>query len=231
MMELDRLTEIVLEWSNAKSPLLIGLAGLPGSGKTTLGLRLAEHLTEKKTLAISLDDFYLSPAEREAKGLRWRAVPGSHDLLLLAQFLKELKSDAETIVVPQYDRNAEVRFAPVVQPKPDVVIFDGWLIGARACGYEELEDAFDRLIFIDMDLEVAHQSRLNREAKIREASNGKLGMSAADTESFWTEALLPTGILCATKLRDTADAIVSIDEHYQLKSLTLKNSASSASLW
>jgi hypothetical protein len=71
-----------------------------------------------------------------------------------------------------------------------------------------------------MDLEVAHQSRLNRETQIRKASNGALGMSAADTERFWTEALLPIGIKCIAALRQTVDILIEIDATYTLTNIS-----------
>jgi D-glycerate 3-kinase len=137
-----QLAEIILDWSKDKAPTLIGLAGLPGSGKTTLAALLVKEIkriSDKEALSISLDDFYLRPEERKARGLRWRAVPGSHDLKLLDEFLKSINSETKTIEVPRYDTRAEVRLDQVVQSRPDIVIFDGWLIGARACGYEQLE--------------------------------------------------------------------------------------------
>lgn len=214
-----QLAEIIIDWSKGRSLTIVGLAGLPGSGKTTLGSQLSKLISEisgRVALSVSLDDFYLTPPEREALGLRWRAVAGSHDLRLLDGFLSSLESEAKTIEVPRYDTRAEVRLDPLVQAKPEIVIFDGWLIGARACGYEALEDSFDRLIFIDMDLEVAHQSRLQREARIRAESNGQMGMSAEDTAQFWNEALLPTGVKCVAALRNTADLVLKVDEAYRM---------------
>ena len=71
-------------------PLVLGICGAQGSGKSTLAEALAERL-ERDGLAcavLSLDDLYLTRAERErlARGvhplLATRGPPGTHDTSL-----------------------------------------------------------------------------------------------------------------------------------------------------
>jgi pantothenate kinase len=213
------LAEVVLSWSAERSPCIVGFAGLPGSGKTTLTRKLASVLSamsDQRIIAVSLDDFYLTPTERDALGLRWRAVPGSHDLKLLAEFLSSIHSNTDSIKVPSYDTRAEVRLESRQCSRPEIVLLDGWLLGASAPGYEFVEASLDHVVFVDMELEIAHQSRLTREENIRRESAGQLGMSAEDTDRFWNEALLPTGVKCVTRLTTDADIILKVDEHYRI---------------
>jgi pantothenate kinase-related protein Tda10 len=213
------LTEMVLSWRNPGHPTLVGLAGPPGGGKSSLAriLKLISETISRGSLAVvSLDDFYLTPTERSVQGFRWRAVPGTHDLKLLRKFLIDLKDGCETLALPRYDTSVEVRLDPEKVAAPGVLLFEGWFVGARAPGYEPLADAVERLIYLDIDLEVAHQSRLAREAKIRSASNHTEGLTVEDTELFWHEALYPGCLRWVLPLRDQANVSIAINERHEI---------------
>jgi D-glycerate 3-kinase len=71
----------------AARPRIVGIAGSQGSGKSTLARIVVEHFREQgiSATSVSLDDFYLTQAERVALAdavhplLRTRGVPGTHD--------------------------------------------------------------------------------------------------------------------------------------------------------
>src|SRR5690348_14070644 len=72
-------------------PILVGLAGAQGSGKSTMAPRVAQQLEDAglRTAILALDDFYLTHAERAERArtvhplLATRGVPGTHDIALL----------------------------------------------------------------------------------------------------------------------------------------------------
>ncbi|KAJ3185101.1 hypothetical protein HDU87_002667 [Geranomyces variabilis] len=85
------------------TPLLIGISGPQGSGKTTLATRLAESLgtTGPQALTVvtlSIDDFYLTKAEQDELArveagnplLEFRGNPGTHDVALAIRTLDKL---------------------------------------------------------------------------------------------------------------------------------------------
>lgn len=120
--------------------ILVGIAGAQGSGKSTLVRRLAEQLEGRglPTAALSLDDFYLTKAEREglAQSVHplcvTRGVPGTHDLRLLETALDALLVDGPTVTLPSFDKASDDRGAPrSVTPPFAVVLLEGWCIGAR----------------------------------------------------------------------------------------------------
>lgn len=199
---------------------LIGIAGVPGTGKTSLTTVLATILiTMGRTVAqVSLDDFYLSPEERAHRGYKWRAVPGTHDLKLLQKFVRDAKSAGKELSVPRYDTRAEKRLEPLAAVRPQLVLIEGMFVGAAIPGYEFLANALDYLIYIDADLEWAHQSRISRERRIREESGGELGLSAADTETFWQEALLPASREWILPLKEKANLVLEISGEYEINS-------------
>src|SRR4051812_33755031 len=77
---------------HASSPFILGISGLQGSGKSTLATELIDAARRRgwSAVSLSLDDVYLTRAERESLAravhplLRTRGVPGTHDLTLLA---------------------------------------------------------------------------------------------------------------------------------------------------
>src|SRR6478672_9594557 len=82
----------------ARRPLLIGLSGLQGSGKSTLSAQLTctLNLSGVSAFAMSLDDFYLGRRDRARLArdvhplFTTRGVPGTHDLELFGRTLAAL---------------------------------------------------------------------------------------------------------------------------------------------
>ena len=81
----------------------MGLSGCQGSGKSTLVKAIAhvlEDVHHVNAVVLSLDDFYLTKAERELLArtvhplFATRGVPGTHDLDLLRQTLSEGRNNA-----------------------------------------------------------------------------------------------------------------------------------------
>ena len=121
---------------------VVGICGPQGSGKSTAALVLGRLLAERGlTVAIlSLDDLYLSLADREVLArdihplLRTRGVPGTHDVGLGLAVLDGL-SGAGTTALPRFDKATDTR-APAatwstVRGPVDIVLFEGWCVGAR----------------------------------------------------------------------------------------------------
>jgi pantothenate kinase-related protein Tda10 len=209
------LAQLLNHWNYDGACNLVGLAGAPGAGKTSMVKILAPLttiLSGRETINVSLDDFYLSPAERQAMGHRWRAAPGTHDLVLLAEFISQVKSGQQRIAVPQYDTAAERRVAPLItREAPRLVIFEGWFVGAPVPGYESLSRALDHVIYLDMDINVAFASRVEREAKIRVESGDQRGMTVEQVESFWRDVLLPGTQMWVAPLKAQAELVFKID--------------------
>jgi D-glycerate 3-kinase len=126
-------------------PFVLGVSGLQGSGKSTLaaGLVAAAARRGLGAVALSLDDAYLTRAERQALGhavhplLRTRGVPGTHDLALLASTLDALSkaSPERPVPVPRFDKGRDDRHDPASWPTeaevPDLVVLEGWCLGVE----------------------------------------------------------------------------------------------------
>lgn len=122
-------------------PLFVGLCGPQGSGKSTLAANLRDRLAERglDTAVLSLDDLYLPRAAREQLAhavhplLRTRGVPGTHEVSLGLRVFAALKS-AEPTLLPSFDKASDDRRAERdwlrIEKRVDVVLFEGWCVGA-----------------------------------------------------------------------------------------------------
>lgn len=125
--------------------IIIGLCGPQGSGKSSTAARLVARLGLLGLTAVSrsLDDFYLTKSERRILCkevhplLETRGVPGTHDLKLLRDTLRQLASVAQTdeLALPTFDKTrddrAPVEDWPVFCGRADIIILEGWCVGAR----------------------------------------------------------------------------------------------------
>lgn len=127
---------------------IVGLSGAQGTGKSTLAWLLHDLLTHgfgKRVVVVSLDDYYLSRAERLALAqrvhplLRTRGVPGTHAQPELLAALRQLRA-GQACALLRFDKAVDDR-----EPKPrhvsgpcDLILFEGWCVGARAQSEAEL---------------------------------------------------------------------------------------------
>ena len=122
-----------------RSRRVIGISGGQGSGKSTLAALLtkAMELEGQKTVACSLDDFYLTRAARRRLAgtvhplLATRGVPGTHDIELALDTISNLAAGAPTRV-PRFDKGLDDR-APeeswTAVRGTRAVVFEGWCLG------------------------------------------------------------------------------------------------------
>lgn len=121
---------------------VVGICGPQGSGKSTTVAVVAALLEARglKVATLSLDDLYLPRADREALArevhplLRTRGVPGTHDVALGLAVLDGLAVEGET-ALPRFDKASDDRASvdawPLIAGPVDVLLFEGWCVGAR----------------------------------------------------------------------------------------------------
>ena len=130
----------------ANRPILVALNGCQGSGKTTASDYLCGALTEEQglnTVALSLDDFYLTHSDRRALAasthplLATRGVPGTHDMSLLRLTLEQLLDthSNKPIAIPRFDKSTDDR-RPLsewdrIDTPVQCVFLEGWCLGAK----------------------------------------------------------------------------------------------------
>lgn len=139
-----------------KRPAVIGLCGAQGSGKTTIA-RYAARLLEgrgMRAVALSLDDFYLTREARQRLArevhplMAVRGPPGTHDIALAGAVIDQLRAKGK-VTLPRFDKAADTR-APrgtweTVASPVDVVILEGWCVGAVSQGHAALVEPVNDL--------------------------------------------------------------------------------------
>jgi uridine kinase len=145
-------------------PLLIGVVGGSGSGKTTVARAIYDFLGRDAAFvdqdAYYLDLSHLSLDERRLVNFDH---PDAFDTDLMVEQLRQLQS-WEPIRKPTYDFAAHTRAEAVVEVAPrDVVLVDGILLFADA----RLRSLFDIKIFVDVADDVRFIRRLRRDVEER----------------------------------------------------------------
>ncbi|MDC1280007.1 uridine kinase [Pelagibacteraceae bacterium] len=166
--------------ANKKKPYFVGLAGGQGTGKTTISSLIRIILTKYFKLnvfRISIDDFYKTRKERINLSKRihpmflTRGVPGTHDIDLMLKFFKKVKSkNFKKLEVPRFNKAIDDRCKKSlwykIKSKPDVIIFEGWCVGARAQTNKQLKKPINSLEKV-YDQNNKWRSHVNNQLKIK----------------------------------------------------------------
>jgi D-glycerate 3-kinase len=143
----DPLVTWVRQRLERKTPFLLGINGAQGTGKSTLAdyLALALGGSGGRTVAVlSIDDVYLTKAERQRLAetvhplLAVRGVPGTHDIPMLRECLRRLRSlgPGEQCRLPRFDKARDDRADPASWPavtgSVGLIILEGWCVGSIA---------------------------------------------------------------------------------------------------
>lgn len=127
----------------ATRPREVGLCGTQASGKSTIAAVVAEMLRAEglRVAVLSIDDLYLTREEREVLAAEvhplfvTRGPPGTHDVALGLRTLDSLKRPGIT-ALPRFDKARDTRRDPAdwepFEGPADVVILEGWFVGAMA---------------------------------------------------------------------------------------------------
>ncbi|MDQ4091580.1 MAG: hypothetical protein M3163_14980 [Actinomycetota bacterium] len=182
----------VVQLIRAARPRVFAVSGPIGAGKSTIAGAVSRSLANVglHAVAVSMDDFYLSRAERQRRGIPWRAAPGSHDLELMVRTLAAVQEGAAPLVVPRFDMSRDDRSPDeTFGEAPDVVVFEGWILGYGREGYDRIFPYLDWHLHLDVAKDVARRRRFDRETKLREETGG--AFTPEEMQRFWDEVLGP----------------------------------------
>ena len=164
--------------ASKKKPYILGLAGGQGTGKTTISSIISIILRKYFKLnvfTISIDDFYktrkerLSLSQKIHPSLMIRGVPGTHDINIMLNFFKRVKSKKFIkLKLPKFNKAIDDRYKKKlwysISKRPDIIIFEGWCVGARAEKNSTLKKAINSLEKID-DKKLTWRKFVNHQLK------------------------------------------------------------------
>ena len=146
-------------------PLIIGIAGGSGSGKSTVAKNVADHLTTSSVAFIDMDAYYknfTSLTLDERRKLNWDH-PDAFDYDLLRAHLGAL-SERKAVDKPEYDYVTHLRRSEPTRVDPaDVIVIDGILLFVD----ERVRDLCDVKVFVDADPDIRLIRRIERDTSVR----------------------------------------------------------------
>ena len=151
--------------TNKKTPLVFGIAGGTGSGKTTIADYILKTVGPEKIAFLPHDAYYrdqtgLTQEERAQVNFDH---PSSLETELLIEHINKLRNK-ETIQLPNYDFKTHTRTQDTITIKPQpIIVIEGILIFAEP----ELRDLFDLKIYVDTDADIRFIRRLKRDIEER----------------------------------------------------------------
>ncbi len=185
-------------WPTA-GPLILGLAGGSGSGKTTIAESIIEEIGREHVALIQHDSYYrdlteLPPEERAKVNYDH---PDSLETSLLVEHLKTLLA-GNSVERPSYDFTLHLRIADTVTVEPlPVLLVEGILVL-----YEpELRRLMDLKIYVDTDSDLRIVRRLSRDIEDR-------GRSFESVRDQYLETVRPMHLRFVEPSKRYADIVI-----------------------
>lgn len=186
---------------STNKPIIVGVAGGTGSGKTTLAQKIQQGVGERSCL-LQHDWYYRDLRDIEAEhrsGVNFDH-PDSLDNQLLVEQLRDLKN-GKAIKAPQYDFSRHLRADTTIsiQPVP-VVVVEGILVFAL----KDLREMFDIKIYVDTDADIRILRRIRRDMRDRGRDFESIRQQYYDTvrpmhlefvepSKRWADLIVPEG--------------------------------------
>lgn len=185
-------------------PLIIGIAGGTGSGKSTVARNVAQALSTSSVAFIDMDAYYRNfshvPLE-ERRQINWDH-PDAFDWALLLAHLSALVG-GQPIDKPVYDFLSHTRSAHTVRiPAADVVVIDGILLFVDA----RVRDLCDVKVFVDADADIRLIRRIRRDV-------AKRGRTLEDVIDQYLTTVQPMHLQFVEPSKRYADVIVPRGGH------------------
>ncbi len=154
---------------------LFGLAGAPGSGKSTITEQLAGELD---VVVVPMDGFHLPNAELDRRGLRSvKGAPETFDARGFIEAVGDIRRADNDLLLPDFDRHSD-------EPRPDriqvpassaIVVVEGNYLLLESDPWFELRGLFDTVAHLEIDTSVRVGRLVDRHVRF-----GKTPAQAAD---------------------------------------------------
>ena len=207
---LSRLVPHILEMeSQAHRRIAIGLAGGPGTGKSTLAAELVTMLNAVRpgsAALVPMDGFHMKHAKLEAMGqVDYKGAPHTFEGADFVNFLHHLKAATGPVSGPGYSRKIEdtVHDAFTVQPEVRVLVVEGNYLLLTEGPWAGVKPLLDYAVFVDVPRDIVKARLLRR--------HGEEGLFTEERNRAHIERNdLPNyDLVCLSQ--DRADVVISMD--------------------
>lgn len=185
--------------SHRRPPLVLGIAGGSGSGKSTIARSVLEALAPGQGILLQQDHYYRSQAHlpaAERAGVNYDH-PDALELDLLTSHLDALRT-GETIERPTYDFTIHDRLKEGIHLAPaPVIVVEGILVLAD----ERLRSRFEVKLFVDTDPDIRVMRRIRRDIEQR-------GRTFAQVRKQYYESVRPMHLAFVEPSKRFADVVI-----------------------
>jgi pantothenate kinase len=185
---------------------LLGIAGAPGAGKSTLAVALVERLRRAgvPVAHVPMDGFHLADEQLRQRGLLERkGAIETFDVHGYAALLERLRGELDhEVLAPDFDRTLEQAIAGAIAVRPDdrLVVTEGNYLLDDDPAWRRARAALAEVWFVDLDEDV----RLDRLVR-RHVEFGKSESAARD----WVERVDQANARRILASKDTADLLIT----------------------
>ena len=204
-------------------PIVIGIAGGSGSGKTTVALRLAESFVNRRVVILHHDSYYRNRPElalEERRRLNFDH-PDSFENELLVEHLEALRH-GHSIQRPTYSYENHCREDRTVKVGPAAIIL---LEGIQVLSVPEIREKLDIKLFIDCAADERLVRRILRDIHERgrsvhsvldqyESTVRPMHLQFVEPSKRWADLIIPRGgfnevaiDMIVSKMREVLDAM------------------------
>lgn len=144
--------------------ILIGLAGPPAAGKSTLADALAVRMGAE-AIVLPMDGYHLDNAILDERGLRARkGAPATFDVAGFASVVSRVRADRGEVIVPTFDRRLDLARAGarVIETRHRLVVVEGNYLLLDAAPWSAIAKLFDATIFLNVPEPVIEERILAR---------------------------------------------------------------------
>ena len=136
------------------SRYMVGIAGAPGSGKSTFSAQLRDGLIAagESAIVVPMDGFHFDDAVLNARGHRARkGAPHTYDVAGFEALLKRIKTREADIAIPVFDRSMELSraAADIISADAKFILVEGNYLLLRTEPWNLLKSLFDFTLFVD----------------------------------------------------------------------------------
>lgn len=141
---------------------ILGIAGEPGAGKSTIAAKLAARLG---AALLPMDGYHLPQATLVELGRRDRmGAPDTFDVDGFVLTLADLRLGGHTVLAPSFDRDVEEAVADAIEipPSAATVLVEGNYLLLDSGGWERVAPLLDAVFFIEVDHDIRLLRLINR---------------------------------------------------------------------